>query len=85
MALVEDNHVIQTLLANATNDTFDIGILPRTPRWRPCQNLNLRSTLGIMRYSESQMLAIDIWTPAIARLEIVKSEVEPSALALEAS
>ena len=32
MALVEDNHVIQTLPANATNDTFDMGILPRAPR-----------------------------------------------------
>ena len=32
MALVEDNHVIQTLSADATNDAFDIGILPRAPR-----------------------------------------------------
>ena len=32
MALVEDNHVIQTLPADATNDAFDIGILPRAPR-----------------------------------------------------
>ena len=32
MALVDDNHVIQTLPADATNDAFDIGILPRAPR-----------------------------------------------------
>ncbi len=32
MALVKDNSVIQTLLADATNDAFDIGILPRAPR-----------------------------------------------------
>jgi len=32
MALVEDNHVIQALSADATNDAFDIGILPRAPR-----------------------------------------------------
>jgi hypothetical protein len=32
MALTEDDHVIQTLSADATNDAFDIGILPRAPR-----------------------------------------------------
>ncbi len=32
MALVQDNGVIQTLPADATNDAFDIGILPRAPR-----------------------------------------------------
>ncbi len=32
MALVKDNHVIQTLPVNATNDAFDIGFLPRAPR-----------------------------------------------------
>jgi hypothetical protein len=31
MALVKDNQVIQTLSADATNDAFDIGILPRAP------------------------------------------------------
>ena len=32
MALVKDNSVIQTRPANATDDAFDIGILPRAPR-----------------------------------------------------
>ena len=32
MALVKDNSVIQTLPADATDDVFDIGILPRAPR-----------------------------------------------------
>ncbi len=32
MAFVEDDDVIQTLPANAVNDAFGIGILPRAPR-----------------------------------------------------
>ncbi len=32
MALIKDNSVIQTLPADATNDTFYIGVLPRAPR-----------------------------------------------------
>ena len=31
MALVKDNSVIQTLPADAANDPFDKGILPRAP------------------------------------------------------
>ncbi len=32
MAFVEEDDVIQTLPANATNDALGIGILPRAPR-----------------------------------------------------
>ena len=32
MMLVENNDVIQTLSSNATDDAFNIGVLPGTPR-----------------------------------------------------
>ena len=34
VALVEDDHVIETLTPNASNDPFDIGALPRGARRR---------------------------------------------------
>ena len=34
VSLVEDDHVIETLAPNASNDPFDVGALPRGARRR---------------------------------------------------
>ena len=31
VTLAEDDHVIHTLSANGSNDSFDVGVLPRRP------------------------------------------------------
>ncbi len=53
MTLVKDNNVIQTLPADAPNDAFDIGILPRAPR---CDGTFLHSQTA---HAFSKAISID--------------------------